>query len=63
MSHNKNLQWFQVFELYRAHPLTKTELNQKSATTVMTTHQNFRKLSITHRSYEKSQRKLENILT
>ena len=44
-------------------PLTKTELNQKSATTVMTTHQNFRKLSITHRSYEKSQRKLENILT
>lgn len=27
MSHKENLQRFQVFELYRAHPLTKIELS------------------------------------
>ena len=48
---------FSRIQISKVCPLTKTELNQKSATTEMTSHQNFWKLSITHRSYEKEMTK------
>ena len=54
---------FKRIQISKVYPLTKTELNEKSATIEMTNHQNFWKLSITHRSYEKSQRKFENSLS